>query len=454
MEDTLSLDAGTDTGEDGTGYDQQTDLSDSGNPQQDVAVESKGRESGLDGKGDQSAEPLRSLEDLIELDPSEMTTAERRKFIKAGKYQLKNEGEYEARFGKAKVAGQTEDGEADPATGQPKPIGKPTDKNKTASPVADLSFLKEALPTLDLSKPEEVVKSIKSLQSFSTQMAQRNRTLEDLYPQVETGIISRLQKGPDGVREMYEQMGLEAPAWLPASSGANKNRQQESQQSQEDDILAGLRDDDFVPASAIKGLVGKAVAQALAQVDKKYAPLQESHKLITERVAKEAENNQLKETRKSALSDAQLHSDFWGEYHPEEKLTTPAEKVWAMSVDSSGRLLPQPHAEWPKLKAILQHRAQEYLAKGHPAASYKHYLYERFHDSGKSKEMAKSAEQRAKQELIEKQQRRIQPSLVNKGVNGGGLKGLVLKSVEDVERMGKENPAALREWKRKAIRGQ
>lgn len=453
MEDTLSPDAGTDTGEDGTGYDQQTDLSDSGNPQQDATVESKGRESGSDGKGDRSAEPVRALEELIELDPSEMTTAERRKFIKAGKYQLKSEGEYETRFGKVKIADQTEEGEVDPATGQPKPIGKPTDKNKPASPVADLSFLKEALPTLDLSKPEEVVKSIKSLQSFSTRISQRNQELESYYPQVEAGVVSRLQKGPDGVREMYETMGLEVPAWLPASSGANKNRQQESQQSQDDDILAGLRDDDFVPASAIKGLVGKAVAQALAQVDKKYAPLQESHKLITERVAKEAETSQLNATRKSALSDAQLHSDFWGEYHPEEKLTVPADKVWAASVGPDGRLLSKPHAEWPKLQAILTHRRQEYLDKAHPAANYEHYLYERFHKSGKSKEMMKSAEQRAKQELIEKQQRRVQPSLVNKGVNGGGLKGLVLKSVEDVERMGKENPAALRAWKKQAIRG-
>ncbi len=119
-----------------------------------------------------------------------------------------------------------------------------------------------------------------------------------------------------------------------------------------------------------------------------------------------------------------------------------------------GRILSKPHAEWPKLQKILTHRRSEYLDKGHKAANYEHYLYERLHKSGKFSELVKAREKRATEALLNKQQQRIQPGLVNKGVAGAGaLNGLRITSVEDVERIGRENPKALREWKSKAIRG-
>jgi hypothetical protein len=109
--------------------------------------------------------------------------------------------------------------------------------------------------------------------------------------------------------------------------------------------------------------------------------------------------------------------------------------------------LAEPHAEWGKLQQILQHRRQEYIDKNHPASSYKHYLMERLHDSGKYAEVAKSREAKAKQDLLTAQQRRVQPSLVNKGVNGGpaGMNGLRMpKSVEDVANMTPEQRRAFR----------
>lgn len=427
----------------------QTILDDSGNPPPEKAP------TGDDKGGDKTPVAARSIEDLAEADANSWTVEERRKIIKAGKYGIKTQEEYDTKFGKAKTAGQPE-GEVKPLPGQPKPGAKPnpTDKNgKPAAPVAgDLSFLKEALPTLDVTNPEAVVKSLKEHQAYNTRLSQRNVQLEAFYPQIQEGIISHLKNGAEGLKAIYTQMDVPIPAWLGSAAQANGGKPAAAPASVNADYLEGLKDDDFVPASAVKGMVGRivqdAVAAALAQVDEKYQPLQESHKAIQTQIASEAAENERQVTRKQGLSDAQLHSDFWGEYHPEERLTEKADKIWAASIGPDGRILSQPHPEFGKLKSILEHRRHEYIDKAHPAASYEHYLYERFHKSGKSKELTKAAEERAKTALLLKQQQRLQPSLVNKGVNGGpaGLKGLVIpKSVEDVANMTPEQRRAFRQ---------
>lgn len=454
MEETVTtLDAGADSSQEGTpDLGGQTDPGQSGSPPQGAPT----------GDGQSPApQAARSLEDLIEAAEADMATLspeERRKFIKAGKYGMKSEAEYEARFGKVKTADL-------PAEGDDKAAGaKPTEKGKAPAPAADLSFLKEALPTLDLTKPENVVKSIKELQGHATRVSQRNAELERFYPEIEQGLIARLDKGQDGIRELYAQMGRPVPEWLGSAPGvaqAPQNGHRPGVPAQAagaaQNFLEGLKDDDFVPASAVKGMVGtlveQAVAAALAKVDEKYKPLQQSHEMIQGEIAKNAQAQELQVTRRRGLSDAQLHSDFWGEYHPEERLTEKAEKIWADSVGPDGRILSQPHPEFKKLQAILVHRRTEYLDKAHPAASYEHYLYERLHKSGKMKELMKGAETRAAQALLTKQQQRVQPSLVNKGINGGpaGLGGLRINSVEDVEDAWKKDPKAVREWKKKAM---
>lgn len=455
MEDTnTNIEAGTDTGLDGNpgAAADQTDLGQSGNLLDgDASPESK------------APQAYRGLEELMEAAESDMgslTVEERRRYIKAGKSGLKSEAEYEAKFGKAKTAGQPKDGEVEADPAQAKPGAKPTDKNKPAAPVAgDLSFLKEALPTIDITKPAEVVKSIKELQGHATRVSQRNADLEKFYPEIEAGLVERLKRGPEGLKEIFAQMDIPVPEWLGTSAPAGNNgrQQQQPDANQAQDFLEGLKDDDFVPASAVKGMVGtlvkQAVTEALAEVDKKYKPLQQSHEMIQGRIAEEAEANEKATTRKRGLSDAQIHSDFWGEYHPEERLTEKAEKIWSESIGPDGRILAQPHPEFPKLKTILEHRRREYLDKAHPAASYQHYLYERFHKSGKSKELAIAADKRAREALLTKQQQRVQPSLVNRGVNGGaaGMAGLRIASVEDVEAAYKNNPQAVRDWKNKAM---
>ena len=463
MEDTaVAPEAGTDTGAEGNLGDAagQTDRVDSANPQPEHSPEDKSRSA--DGK---FAQPIRSLDELIDLadaDMSQLSPEERRKVIKAGRARLRTEEEYEARFGKVKTADPLVDGEGNPVPAQPKPGAKPTDKGKPAAPAMDLSFLKEALPTLDVSKPEEVVKSLKEHQAHTTRLSQRVAEYEKAYPEIQAGLVERLQRGPDGLKEIFTQMSVTVPDWLGAAPAANGTKPAAQAAPQALSILEGLQDDDFVPASAVKGLVAqlteqvaaKAVADAMAKMEATYGPIKKSHQEIQAEIAKVAQSNELQATRSKALSEAQFHSDFWGDVDPTEKLTEKADKIWEASVGPNGRILSQPHPEFAKLQKILVHRRQEYIDKGHPAANYEHYLYERLHKSGKYAEVVKSRERKAQEALVKKQQTRVQPSLVNKGVNGNaGLAGLKINSVEDVERVGRENPQALREWKRKAMRG-
>jgi hypothetical protein len=462
MEDTAILDTGTDPGAEGTPGEAegQTDSAASEIPSQETLGEEKGRIRGPDGKfGKESgAAPARALEDIPE-DSASWTPEERKKIIKAGKHGLTSEAAYQAKFGGAKTAGPEVDGEGNPIPALAKPGAKQTDKGKPAAPaVGDLSFLKEALPTIDLSKPEGIVKSIKELQAHSTRSIARAQELERFYPEVQAGLVERLQRGPEGLKEIFTQLDVPVPAWLGAAPAAAPGKQPEGTPAGGvEDLLAGLKDDDFVPASAVKGMVGKLVSQAVAaamsEVNKEFGPLKETHGKIQERIAAEAKVAQVREVRTKAMADAQAHSDIYGKYFPEERLTVPAEKVWEASVGPDGRMLSKPHAEWPKLKAILEHRRTEFLEKGHPAARYKDYLYERLHEHGDFESLVKGREESAKQNLLTAQQRRVQPSLVNKGVNGGpgGLNGLRITSEADVERAYAENPQAVRAWKKKAM---
>lgn len=382
-----------------------------------------------------SAAPARSVEDLIEAanngdDPSSWPKAERAKFISAARNGIKTEDEYLKRSGAPKTAGVAPGDREKPPEGDPAPE-KPTDKGQPDPVLA--SILKAIHPSLE--KPEDAVRSIQELQGAHTRATQKVREYEtQVLPEIQSGIVARLKKGPEGLRELYQAMQVEIPDILKGTPTAPAA-------PADSNILSNLKDEDFLDGKSIKSLVPnliqEAVKAALAETDKKYGGIAEDHGKIRERLVADAKAAEIAETRKAALQDAQIHSDFWGQFEAEDKLKDKAEKIWADSVTTEGRLKSDRHPEWPKLEKILKYRRGEFLEGQHNAASYQDFLYRRLHAGGKFADYMAARERNAKVSQAAAAQRRVQPAIAPQGAAPqGGLQGLrIPKTVEDIQAM-------------------
>lgn len=398
--------------------------------------------------------PLRTLSELAEVDPSEYSPEERKKIRISAQKGIRDDAELDARIsGKPQPQARTAAKPGDkPVEGDP--LSEDPAKNPAGQPLHKL--VKAISPYLDPNDPDKAVENVKTLHTNIHQANTRVKELEGYYGEIETGVMERLKRGPAGIREIYKGFGLNPDEFLsgaPAAAAPAGSPAAPAIPGETPD----LRDDDFLTGAQIKTLIPsitqKLRAELKAEFEREYGPLKESHGKITEAIKADAQMREVNGRREASIKDAQFHSDYYGKFHPEFKLSEPASKVWEESVKMDGGKLvlkAQQHPEWPKLAEILSFRQKEYLEPGSDAATYQDFLYRRVNESGNFFELVRNAEQKGKQTILEAQQKRLQPSLAPRG-NAGPLDSFrVPKTEADVEKM---TPEQRKEFRRKVLAG-
>lgn len=411
---------------------------DSNLPGQGDQQSQESRARGGDGRFAPKPEPAaRPLEELMSLGANvgEMTTAERKAVRLGARLGLSTQAEYEAEI--AKQPG------AKPPQGAP-PLNPKPNLNQPGKADPLSTILQAISPNLDPTKPELAVQSIRELQGKVTQMGDRNKQLEDYYPAVQEGIVSRLNKGPEGVKELFAAFNIPVPAWIGQGSAPAASAAPAADPALNGFDLSTLKDEDYVDGKSIKGLIGSLAqtisTQLKSEFEKDYGPLKQSHEKIVNRITQDAQAEEIKQRRIGAFEDLDFHSKFMGRFSADDKLSAKAADIWAASFDEGTRTVKAtPHPEWPKFQKMLTFRKAEYLEKGDKSSSYPDFLRRHADESGLMDRHEEAIRGTARTAQLTAQQRRVQPAVVTAGSGKGGLDSLVIpKSVQDVEGMSKE----------------
>lgn len=457
-ENTATLDAGTDEAEVDFGEVQNDDSGTSANSESGELASSESKEQ------TQSAPAPRSLAELNAAfaEGEELTDEENNRILLAAKRGLKTDEEIDSFLSKSKGLKPKEDSKDKKATGKDQVEAKGP---KAAVPEDDplARLVKEINPTKP--DPEEALKSYKALSADHRKKGERLNTLDSVAKQVgfdnaEVMIerafsmeerLETLLKTPEGRTQLLKAYNITADDFHPAAAGSQNKTVPEVEE---------LDDDEFPQGGKIKNVMAKMAADIEARIEAKYAEkygvIEKTFGDIKSKIEQEEGERQVETLRHQALSDADEIAQYLGRFEPEFQLKEPASKIFAESVQAvyrDGRKVYVPktdvHPEWPTLSKILTKRKDEYLNS--KAGNVRQWVGEQVLSTGKLFELTSSAGKKARADMLSKQQQRLQPSGVNKGVAKATDTFKVPESQEDIDNLTAEQ---MTEFRRRLLSGE
>lgn len=461
-EDTATLSSGTDEG--------QFDFGETQGEEAAPANPDTGGESGQEGAEQTDKEEAPARRTLTELreafeDGEPLSEEENKRVLLAARRGLKTDEEIDTFLSKsaAHKTAKEEGKEKKPADkAQPSKTGP-----KEAVPEDDplLRLVKEINPTKP--DPEAALQSYKALTADHRKKGERLNTLDGLAKEVgfdhAEAMIERafkmeerlevMLKSPEGRAQLLKAYGVTAEDFAPApgsKAGGGKDVPE----------LDELDDEEFPQGSKIKSALSKMAADIEARIEAKYAEkygeMGKTFGDIKAKIEAEESERKVETLRHEALSDADEISQYLGRFEPEMVLKDPASKIFAESVQAvykEGRKVYMPkkdaHPEWPTLSKILTLRKDEYLRS--KAGNVRQWIGEKVLSTGKIFDIAKTAGQKARADMLTKQRQKLQPAGVNKGSAQVTDTFKVPESPEDIDNMSKDQ---LREFRRRVLTGE